>query len=77
MKWVNQVSKEGYGEVQETLTSQDFAVAGLSRQLNGQTIPSERPGHVMREQWHPIGVVGLFLLSTFQWLFGLGTPALA
>ena len=42
--------QEGYGEVQEMIDICDFAV-GLSRQLNGQTIPSERPGHVMREQW--------------------------
>ena len=42
----------------------DFAV-GLSRQLNGQTIPSERPGHVMREQWHPIGVVGIISAFNF------------
>ena len=41
--------QEGYGEVQEMIDICDFAV-GLSRQLNGQTIPSERPGHVMREQ---------------------------
>jgi aldehyde dehydrogenase (NAD+) len=38
---------------------------GLSRQLNGQTIPSERPGHVMREQWHPIGVVGIISAFNF------------
>ena len=41
--------QEGYGEVQEMIDICDFAV-GLSRQLNGQTIPSERHGHVMREQ---------------------------
>jgi len=45
--------QEGYGEVQEMIDICDFAV-GLSRQLNGQTIPSERPGHVMREQWHSL-----------------------
>ena len=48
--------QEGYGEVQEMIDICDFAV-GLSRQLNGQTIPSERPGHVMRERWHSLGVV--------------------
>jgi len=37
----------------------------LSRQLNGQTIPSERPGHVMREQWHLIGVVGIISAFNF------------
>ena len=47
--------QEGYGEVQEMIDICDFAV-GLSRQLNGQTIPSERPGHVMREQWHSLAI---------------------
>lgn len=56
--------QEGYGEVQEMIDICDFAV-GLSRQLNGQTIPSERPEHVMREQWHPIGVVGIISAFNF------------
>jgi len=56
--------QEGYGEVQEMIDICDFAV-GLSRQLNGQTIPSERPFHVMREQWHPIGVVGIISAFNF------------
>jgi aldehyde dehydrogenase (NAD+) len=56
--------QEGYGEVQEMIDICDFAV-GLSRQLNGQTMPSERPGHVMREQWHPIGVVGIISAFNF------------
>ena len=56
--------QEGYGEVQELIDICDFAV-GLSRQLNGQTIPSERPGHVMREQWHPIGIVGIISAFNF------------
>jgi len=56
--------QEGYGEVQEMIDICDFAV-GLSRQLNGQTIPSERLGHVMREQWHPIGVVGIISAFNF------------
>jgi len=56
--------QEGYGEVQEMIDICDFAV-GLSRQLNGQTIPSERPGHVMREQWHPLGVVGIISAFNF------------
>ena len=55
---MGKIFQEGLGEVQEMIDICDFAV-GLSRQLNGQTIPSERPGHVMREQWHPIGVVGI------------------
>ena len=56
--------QEGYGEVQEMIDICDFAV-GLSRQLNGQVIPSERPGHVMREQWHSIGVVGIISAFNF------------
>ena len=56
--------QEGFGEVQEMIDICDFAV-GLSRQLNGQTIPSERPSHVMREQWHPIGVVGIISAFNF------------
>ena len=56
--------QEGYGEVQEMIDICDFAV-GISRQLNGQTIPSERPEHVMREQWHPIGVVGIISAFNF------------
>ena len=46
------------GEVQEMIDICDFAV-GLSRQLHGLTIASERPGHRMMEQWHPLGVVGV------------------
>ena len=56
--------QEGYGEVQEMIDICDFAV-GLSRQLNGQTIPSERPGHVMREQWHSLGIVGIISAFNF------------
>lgn len=56
--------QEGYGEVQEMIDICDFAV-GLSRQLNGQVIPSERPGHIMREQWHPLGVVGIISAFNF------------
>ncbi len=56
--------QEGYGEVQEMIDICDFAV-GLSRQLNGQTIPSERPEHVMREQWHSLGIVGIISAFNF------------
>ncbi len=56
--------QEGYGEVQEMIDICDFAV-GLSRQLHGLTIPSERPGHVMREQYHPLGVVGIISAFNF------------
>jgi len=50
--------QEGYGEVQEMIDICDFAV-GLSRQLYGLTMHSERPGHRMYEQWHPMGIVGV------------------
>lgn len=56
--------QEGYGEVQEMIDICDFAV-GLSRQLHGLTIPSERLGHVMREQYHPLGVVGIISAFNF------------
>ncbi|MDO9638363.1 MAG: aldehyde dehydrogenase family protein, partial [Pseudotabrizicola sp.] len=49
---------EGAGEVQEMIDICDFAV-GLSRQLYGLTIATERPGHRMMETWHPLGVVGV------------------
>ena len=49
--------QEGWGEVQEAIDIADFSV-GLSRQLYGLTMPSERPGHAMREQWHPLGTIG-------------------
>ena len=52
------ITQEGLGEVQEMIDICDFAV-GLSRQLYGLTIASERPGHHMRETWHPLGVVGV------------------
>ena len=50
------ILQEGLGEVQEMIDICDFAV-GLSRQLYGLTIASERPGHRMAETWHPLGVV--------------------
>jgi aldehyde dehydrogenase (NAD+) len=56
--------QEGYGEVQEMIDICDFAV-GLSRQLHGLTMHSERPGHRMYEQWHPIGVVGIISAFNF------------
>ena len=58
------VSSEGAGEVQEMIDICDFAV-GLSRQLHGLTIASERPGHRMMEQWHPLGVVGVISAFNF------------
>jgi len=56
--------QEGYGEVQEMIDICDFAV-GLSRQLYGLTIQSERPNHRMFEQWHPIGPVGIITAFNF------------
>lgn len=55
---------EGLGEVQEMIDICDFAV-GLSRQLYGLTIASERPGHSMRETWHPLGPVGVISAFNF------------
>ena len=55
---------EGEGEVQEMIDICDYAV-GLSRQLYGLTIASERPGHHMRETWHPLGVVGIISAFNF------------
>jgi aldehyde dehydrogenase (NAD+) len=56
--------QEGLGEVQEMIDICDFAV-GLSRQLYGLTIASERPMHRMMEQWHPLGVVGIISAFNF------------
>ncbi|MET0963548.1 MAG: aldehyde dehydrogenase family protein, partial [Noviherbaspirillum sp.] len=57
------IEQEGLGEVQEMIDIADFAV-GLSRQLYGLTIASERPGHRLMETWHPLGVCGV--LSAFN-----------
>ncbi|NIZ00597.1 L-piperidine-6-carboxylate dehydrogenase [Thalassospira lucentensis] len=58
------IYQEGLGEVQEMIDICDFAL-GLSRQLYGLTIASERPGHKMMENWHPLGVVGLITAFNF------------
>jgi aldehyde dehydrogenase (NAD+) len=58
------IRSEGLGEVQEMIDICDLAV-GLSRQLFGLTIASERPGHRMMEQWHPLGVVGVISAFNF------------
>jgi aldehyde dehydrogenase (NAD+) len=57
------IRSEALGEVQEMIDICDFAV-GLSRQLEGRTMPSERPGHRLMETWHPAGVVGV--ISSFN-----------
>jgi len=61
---VGKILAEGLGEVQESIDIADFAV-GLSRQLYGLTMHSERPGHRMYEQWHPIGPVGCITAFNF------------
>ena len=71
------IVQEGLGEVQEMIDICDLAV-GQSRQLFGLTIASERPGHSMRESWHPLGVTGVisafnFPVAVFAWNFALAT----
>jgi aldehyde dehydrogenase (NAD+) len=61
---MGKIRAEGLGEVQEAIDIADFAV-GLSRQLYGLTMHSERPGHRMYEQWHPLGVVGIITAFNF------------
>ena len=61
---MGKIKTEGDGEVQEMIDLADFAV-GLSRQLYGLTMHSERPGHRMYEQWHPLGVVGVITAFNF------------
>ncbi len=78
------ILEEGLGEVQEMIDICDFAV-GLSRQLYGLTIASERPGHRMQEAWHPLGPVGVisafnFPVAVWSWNFAIavvcGDPVL-
>jgi aldehyde dehydrogenase (NAD+) len=69
------ILEEGLGEVQEMIDICDFA-AGLSRQLYGLTIASERPGHKMLETWHPLGPVGVisafnFPVAVWSWNFAI------
>src|SRR4051794_29905249 len=61
---VGKIRSEGEGEVQEMIDMADFAV-GLSRQLHGLTIASERTRHRMFEQWHPLGPVGIITAFNF------------
>jgi aldehyde dehydrogenase (NAD+) len=61
---MGKILPEGRGEVQEMIDVADFAV-GLSRQLYGLTMHSERPGHRMYEQWHPLGIVGVISAFNF------------
>ena len=61
---MGKIRPEGIGEIQEMIDICDFAV-GLSRQLYGLSMHSERPGHRMYEQWHPLGVVGVITAFNF------------
>jgi aldehyde dehydrogenase (NAD+) len=61
---VGKITSEALGEVQEMIDICEFAV-GLSRQLYGKTISSERPGHRLMETWHPLGVVGVISAFNF------------
>jgi aldehyde dehydrogenase (NAD+) len=68
---MGKILAEGLGEVQEMIDIADFAV-GLSRQLYGLTMHSERPGHRMYEQWHPLGIAGVvsafnFPVAVWSW----------
>ncbi len=69
------ILQEGLGEVQEMIDICDFAV-GLSRQLYGLTMASERPGHKMMETWHPLGAIGVisafnFPVAVWSWNFAI------
>lgn len=73
------ITSEGLGEVQEMIDICEFAL-GQSRQLYGLTIASERPGHRMMEQWHPLGVVGVisafnFPVAVWSWNAALALVA--
>ncbi|MBI4754010.1 MAG: aldehyde dehydrogenase family protein [Betaproteobacteria bacterium] len=61
---VGKIRAEGLGEIQEMIDIADYAV-GLSRQIGGLTLPSERPAHRLMEQWHPLGVVGCVTAFNF------------
>ncbi len=61
---MGKIVQEGWGEVQEMVDICDFAV-GLSRQLYGKSMHSERPSHRMYEQWHPLGIVGVISAFNF------------
>jgi len=61
---MGKITTEGLGEVQEMIDIADFAV-GLSRTIGGPTLPSERPGHRLMEQWHPFGPIGIVTAFNF------------
>jgi len=70
------ITQEAMGEVQEVIDICDFAV-GLSRQLHGLTIASERPSHRLAEQWHPLGPVGVITAFNFPMAVWAWNAALA
>jgi aldehyde dehydrogenase family 7 member A1 len=68
---MGKIESEGLGEVQEYIDMADYAT-GLSRMLNGRVIPSERRHHMILEQWHPLGAVGVisafnFPMAVYGW----------
>lgn len=73
---VGKIRSESLGEVQEVIDMCDFA-QGLSRQLYGLTMPSERPEHHLRETWHPLGVVGIITAFNFPMAVWAWNAALA
>ena len=73
---VGKITSEAAGEVQEVIDICDFAV-GLSRQLYGLTIASERPGHHMQERWHPLGPVAIITAFNFPMAVWSWNAALA
>ena len=68
---MGKIYQEGLGEIQEMIDICDFAV-GLSRQLYGSTMHSERPGHRMYDQYHPLGIVGI--ISAFNFPHSCSKP---
>ncbi|VAW29904.1 Aldehyde dehydrogenase B [hydrothermal vent metagenome] len=75
---MGKIRAEGIGEVQEMIDICDFSV-GLSRQLYGLTMPSERPGHRMIEQWHPLGPIGVITAFNFPaavWAWNVAIAAI-
>lgn len=76
---MGKIRAEGHGEVQEMIDICDFAV-GLSRQLYGLTMQSERPAHRMYEQWHPLGPIGIITAFNFPvavWSWNAAIAAVA
>ena len=76
---MGKIRAEGHGEVQEMIDICDFAV-GLSRQLYGLTMHSERPSHRMYEQWHPLGAIGIITAFNFPvavWSWNAAIAAVA